>query len=255
MSVIGIIPARMGSRRFPGKPLKTILGIPMVGHCYYRTVQALGIENTYVATCDKEIVEYIKTIGGKAIMTSDLHNRASTRTAEALEIINRENNIKPEIVIMVQGDEPLISPDSIESVIPFFNDQSISIVNIASRIYSKDVFEDKNNVKVVSDRNNNALYYSRESIPSPWLGYTNSLPMYMQTGIISFRTKVLTEFNKLDETLLEKIESVDMNRVLEYGMTIKILHIENKTLGVDTPLELNLVEETMRSDPIFQLYK
>jgi 3-deoxy-manno-octulosonate cytidylyltransferase (CMP-KDO synthetase) len=184
MNVIGVIPARMGSSRLPGKPLEKIHGMPMVGHCYHRTAMALGIQKTYVATCDKEIYDYIHSIGGNVIMTKNTHTRATTRTAEALEKIEKQTGEKVDVVVMVQGDEPLIQPETIGETVPYFDEKGIDIVNIMSRLETKESFEDENNVKVVVDCNHNALYFSREPIPSPWKGWED-LPRYMQTGIIA----------------------------------------------------------------------
>ena len=113
MKAIGIVPARLGASRFPNKPLALILGMPMVGHCYHRTRLAPGISTAYVATCDEEIAAYVRSIGGIAVMTSANHTRATTRTAEALEHIERVDGEQVDVVVMVQGDEPLIPPETI----------------------------------------------------------------------------------------------------------------------------------------------
>src|SRR3990167_9771720 len=110
MRVIGIIPARLAATRFPDKPLAKLLEMPMIGHCFHRAKLALGQEQVYVATCDMAIADYVYSIGGKVVMTSEHHTRATTRTAEALEIIERDTNTKFDVVVMVQGDEPLIPP-------------------------------------------------------------------------------------------------------------------------------------------------
>lgn len=253
MNIIGIIPSRMGSSRYPGKPLMKIHDMPMIGHCYYRTSMALGIENTYVATCDKEIYDYIIAIGGKVIMTSDTHTRATTRTAEALGKIEKKNKQKVDIVLMVQGDEPLIQPNAISETIPHFQEQAVNIVNIMSRLPTKKAFVDKNNVKVVVDKNNDALYFSREPIPSPWKGW-QGIPRYMQTGIIAFRRNVLIDFNLMGETELEQIESVDMNRVLEAGGKIRMVLTDSLTIGVDIPEELIAVEKILTNDKLMDSY-
>ena len=253
MNVIGIIPARMGSSRFPGKPLKKIHGMPMVGHCYHRTAMTPGIDKAYVATCDAEIYDYILSIGGNAVMTANTHTRATTRTAEALEKIEGQTNETVDIVVMVQGDEPLIHPDTIGETIPHFQDQSVDIVNIMSRLGTKEAFEDKNNVKVVVNNNNDALYYSREPIPSPWNGWED-LPRYMQTGIIAFRRDTLIAFNAMQETRLEQIESVDMNRVLETGGKIRMVLTDATTIGVDVPEELEAAEALLIGDETMERY-
>lgn len=253
MKVIGIIPARLGATRFPGKPMKKIHGMPMVGHCYHRTRLAEGINDTYVATCDQEIADYINSIGGKSVMTSTSHTRATTRTAEAMEHIEQEIGKQVDIVVMMQGDEPLVRPDTIAETLVHFNDPNVEIVNIMSRIRTSEQFVDKNNVKVVVAQNNDALYFSREPIPSPWHGIED-LPMYMQTGIIAFRRDVLIRFNKMAETTLEQIESIDMNRVLETGGHIRMVPTDAVTIGVDTLEELKAVEQLLNDDLIMPEY-
>jgi len=253
MNIIGIIPARMGSTRFPGKPMEKIHGMPMIGHCYYRTAIALGKENTYVATCDVEIYDYILSIDGNAVMTAKTHTRATTRTAEAMEKVEKQIKRKIDTVIMVQGDEPLIQPKTISKVIPYFDEKAVNIVNIMSRLITKESFEDENNVKVVVDCNNNALYFSREAIPSAWKGWRD-IPKYMQTGIIAFRRDILIEFNKTEETQLEQIESIDMNRVLEMGGRVRMVSTDTITIGVDTYKELTKVEKLLIGDQIMIQY-
>jgi 3-deoxy-manno-octulosonate cytidylyltransferase (CMP-KDO synthetase) len=253
MNTIGVIPARMGSTRFPGKPMKKIHGMPMIGHCYHRTAIALGVDSTYVATFDIEIAKYINSIGGHAIMTSNTHTRATTRTAEALEKIEQETGEKVDIVVMVQGDEPLILPETIKQVVPEFKDKSASIVNIMSRLATEESFKDVNNVKVVTANNNDALYFSREPIPSPWKGWED-IPRYMQTGIIAFRRDTLIAFNAMKETQLEQIESIDMNRVLETGGKIRMVLTEATTIGVDVLEELNEVKKILVGDKIMDSY-
>ncbi|MDD5240742.1 MAG: 3-deoxy-manno-octulosonate cytidylyltransferase [Sulfuricella sp.] len=253
MKAIGIIPARMGASRFPGKPMAKLLGMPMVGHCYHRTRLAPGLDAAYVATCDEPIAEYVRGIGGTAIMTSLSHNRATTRTAEALELIERESGERVDVVVMVQGDEPLISPEIIGETLRHFADPSVDIVNVMSRLRTLEAFVDKNNVKVVVNPNNDAIYFSREPIPSPWKGWEH-LPRYMQTGIIAFRRDVLLRFNAMAETPLEQYESVDMNRVLETGGHIRMVLTEALTIGVDTPQELKDAEELLKNDPTLAQY-
>ena len=253
MRAIAIIPCRMAASRFPGKPLAPLLGMPMIGHCYHRSSLAAGLEATYVATCDNEIVDYIEGINGNVVMTSEVHNRATTRTAEALEKIELQSGEQVDVVVMVQGDEPLISPEAISETLQHFSDPSVEIVNIMSKLRTLDAFIDKNNVKVVVDQNNNALYFSREPIPSPWNGWKH-LPRYMQTGIIAFRRDTLLRFNAMSETQLEQIESVDMNRVLEMGERIRMVSINAFTIGVDTPEELMEAERCLRKDSVLHSY-
>ena len=253
MKAIGIIPARMGASRYPNKPLALIHGMPMVGHCYHRTRMAPGLAATYVATCDEPIADYVRSIGGKAVITSNAHTRATTRTAEAIEHIEASTGERVDVVVMVQGDEPLILPETIAQALPHFGDPTVDIVNIMSRLRTYEQFVDKNNVKVVVNSNNDAMYFSREPIPSPWRGI-DGVPMYMQTGIIAFRRESLLRFNAEAETRLEQVESVDMNRVLELGRKIRMVLTEAITIGVDTPQELEDAAAIMKNDGTMASY-
>jgi 3-deoxy-manno-octulosonate cytidylyltransferase (CMP-KDO synthetase) len=253
MKPIAIIPARMAASRFPRKPMHKIVGIPMIGHCYYRTRMALGSQGTYVATCDQEIADYVGSIGGQAIMTSSLHNRATDRAAEAIGLIEADAGVRFDVVIMVQGDEPLILPSDINAMLAHFDDPAVEIVNLMSRLRTQAQFEDKNNVKVVVDQRMDALYFSREPIPSPWKG-VEQVPMYMQVGVIAFRRDVLSRFNSLPESTLEKIESVDMNRVLETGGRIRMVLTDAPMIGVDTPEEAEEVARLIQNDQLFATY-
>jgi 3-deoxy-manno-octulosonate cytidylyltransferase (CMP-KDO synthetase) len=250
---IGIIPARMAASRFPGKPMARLHGMPMVGHCYHRTRLAGGIEAVYVATCDDEIAEYVRGIGGSPVMTAPTHTRAMTRTAEAMHLIEAATGERTDVVVMVQGDEPLMRPEAIAETLPPFADASVDIVNVMSRLTTYEQFVDRNNVKVVVNQRNDALYFSREPIPSPWRG-VDGLPMYQQTGVIAFRRDVLARVSEAPETRLEQIESVDMNRVLETGGRIRMVLTDATTIGVDTPDELRAAEALMAGDPTMARY-
>jgi len=252
--IIGIIPARMGSSRFPGKPLAKIHGIPMVGHVYFRSKMSSLLEEVYVATCDIEIQEYIQSIGGKAIMTSDQHKRASDRVAEALQKIEDKKGEKIDIIVLLQGDEPMIFPEMIdEAVQPFLDDEKIVVTNLMAPIRTIQEHQDPNEVKVVVDRNNYALYYSREPIPSNKKEPNNNY-MYKQVCIIPFTRDFLIEFNKLEPTPLEIIESVDMMRVLEHGYKVKMVPTNFDTYSVDTKDDLQRVEKLMANDELIKKY-
>ena len=167
MRVIGVIPARMGSSRFPGKPLAKILGIPMIGHIYHRCKMAAVLNNVYLATCDEEIKQYSESINAKVIMTSDKHERASDRVAEAMEKVEKTTGHKADIVVMIQGDEPMITPEMINlAVQPMLKDKKILVSNLMAPIRTREEHQDPNSIKVVVDNNSNALYFSREPIPS-----------------------------------------------------------------------------------------
>jgi len=255
MNIISIIPARMGSSRFPGKPLAGINGIPMIGHVYYRTRMCTDLSETYVATCDAEIYDYITSIGGKAVMTADTHERCTDRTAEAMLKIEQETGQKIDIVVMVQGDEPMVQPQMIsDSVKPMIEDSSVNLVNLMSRLKTRKEHDDPNEVKVVVDRDNYALYFSREPIPS-WKKGATDVPMYKQVCIIPFKRDFLITFNELIPTPLEIVESVDMLRVLEHGYRLKMAHSNFESYSVDTKQDLEVVQKLMLNDPMVAEYK
>ena len=252
---IAIIPARMGSSRFPGKPLEPILGVPLIGHCVRRAKMSPDLDKVFIATCDQEIADYGRSIGCEAVMTSRSHRRASTRTAEALEKIEANHLVDYpiDIVVMIQGDEPMIPPEAISSLVNVFIDQEVNVVNLLSRIQDKASFVDKNNVKAVISETKKVLYFSREPIPSMWTDEVNRKPL-LQTGVIGFRRDALHDFNLRPETYLEIIESIDMNRLLEANEKIQGVVIESATLGVDTREELKIAEELLRQDDLLKMY-
>jgi 3-deoxy-manno-octulosonate cytidylyltransferase (CMP-KDO synthetase) len=253
--VIAIIPARMGSTRFPGKPMAKIHGVPMVGHVCFRTKMCSFLSKTYVATCDQEIYDYILSVGGEAVMTSDTHERCSDRTAEAMLKVESATGRKVDIVVMVQGDEPMVTPEMIKaSINPMLGDPSIQVVNLMARMANVEEFEDPNEVKVVVDLQDRALYFSREPIPSRRKGFKD-VPMLKQVCIIPFRRDYLLKFNSLPETQLERIESVDMMRVIEHGERVHMVMTEVETLSVDTPEDLERVVDLMKEDALINEYK
>lgn len=252
--IIGIIPARMGSSRFPGKPLAKINGIPMVGHVYFRSKMSKLLDEVYVATCNKEIKEYILSIGGNAIMTSDKHKRASDRIAEAMLKIENQTKTKADIVVMIQGDEPMILPEMIdEAVKPLVENKDVFVSNLMAPLKNKKEHMDPNEVKVVVDKNNFALYFSREAIPSD-KKESNKGNMFKQVCIIPFKRDFLIKFNELEPTPLEIIESVDMLRVLEHGYKVKMVLTNFDTYSVDTKEDLFHVESLLKKNNIPMVY-
>jgi 3-deoxy-manno-octulosonate cytidylyltransferase (CMP-KDO synthetase) len=245
MNILALIPARMGSTRFPGKPMAPILGKPMIGHVFERVASSTLPILTAVATCDQEIYNYIESIGGEAVMTGSQHERASDRCAEALPILELKHRTRYDIVVMVQGDEPMTHPDMIEEVLqPMLNDPSVYLVNLLGLIKNVQDFEDQNCVKVVCDLKLNAMYFSREPIPTRWK--TNDIPMGKQVAVMAFRRDFLLEYARMTPTPLEIIESVDMMRVLEHGMKIRMAPTRHSVQAVDTPEDLKRVESLMR---------
>jgi 3-deoxy-manno-octulosonate cytidylyltransferase (CMP-KDO synthetase) len=255
MNIVGIIPARMGSSRFPGKPMARIAGIPMVGHVYFRSKMSDSLNEVYVATCDQEIFDYITAIGGKAVMTSDLHERCSDRCSEAMLKIEEISGEKIDIVVMIQGDEPLTHPEMInEALQPMLEDKSVLITNLMAEIKDVEDFEDPNEVKVVVDKDSNALYFSREPVPSRRKGVT-SVPMRKQVCIIPYTRDFLLRFNGMAPTPLEIIESVDMMRILENGLKVKMVPTAYESCSVDTPEDLEIVTAMMKNDELVNQYK
>mgnify|MGYP001347613527 FL=1 len=245
----------MGSSRFPGKPMKDILGIPMIGHVYKRVKMCKNLNEVYVATCDKEIFDYVESIGGKAIMTSASHERCTDRCAEAMLKIENETGEKCDIMVLVQGDEPLTFPQMIDEALkPMLNDSKVMITNLVADLDTIEAFENPNEVKVVMDKKNNALYFSREPIPSRKKS-TLKIPMKKQVCIIPFTRDFLLEYNEMEQTPLEEIESVDMMRIIENGGKIKMCETNYKTKAVDTEEDLALVCEIMKKDKLYENYK
>jgi 3-deoxy-manno-octulosonate cytidylyltransferase (CMP-KDO synthetase) len=223
-----------------------ILGKPMIGHVYERVAKSPLISKTAVATCDQEIFDYVESIGGNAVMTSNIHERASDRCAEALLKLEADEDVRYDIVVMVQGDEPMTHPDMIaEALQPMLKDPSIKVVNLLGKIVDKSEFEDRNCIKVVCDLNGDALYFSREPIPT--LSKTDEISMSKQVCIIPFTRDFLLEYTNLLPTPLEVAESVDMMRVLEYGMKVRMVPTEHKSFAVDTTGDLVRVELIMAS--------
>ncbi len=255
MNIIGIIPARMASTRFPNKPLAEICGIPMLGHVYHRSKRCATLQEVYVATCDQEIVDYIDSIGGKAIMTADTHERASDRSAEAMLKTEAQAGRKMDIVVMIQGDEPMLFPEMIdEAVKPLVDNRDVLVSNLTAPLKTEQEHQDPNEVKVVVDRQGFALYFSREPIPSK-KKWGQDIPMLKQVCIIPFRRDFLITFNELEPTALEIIESVDMLRVLEHGYKVKMVPTEKETYSVDTIEDLQNVERLMQNDPLIEQYR
>jgi 3-deoxy-manno-octulosonate cytidylyltransferase (CMP-KDO synthetase) len=244
MKILAIIPARMASSRFPGKPMMKINGKPMIGHVYERVSRSKLLEKVIVATCDNVIKEYIESIGGVAILTSDKHERASDRCAEALLKIENDEEQKYNIVLMVQGDEPLIVPEMIEeALIPIIKDNDILVVNLMAKINDDIEFKDTNCIKVVTDLENNAIYFSRQPIPSQTRIMNE--PNFKQVCVIPFNRDFLIKYNSLNPTPLEIRESVDMMRVIEHGYKVRMANTNYETQSVDTPDDLVKVEKIM----------
>jgi len=249
LKIIAIIPARMGSSRFPGKPLAPILGRPMIEHVYRRVALCDRLDATFIATCDEVIRDAAETFGAPVIMTSDRHERASDRVAEAAEKLDAD------LVVMVQGDEPMIFPDMIETAIaPFLEDDTVGCVNLSRRLESLEDYQNPNTIKVVSDLSENAMYMTRAPIPTLAKSGIGATPVYKQVCVIVFTHKELQAYTSLEPTPLESVESIDMLRLMEHGRPVRMVTTGRDTLAVDCPEDLLRVEAELRRDPLTGTY-
>lgn len=241
----------MGSSRFPGKPLAKALGLPVIVHIAKRCLLSANLDYVGVATCDKEIQEVCEQHDIPVLMTSDRHERCTDRVSEAIEKLNFELN-SDDFVLMVQGDEILVAPDMINSVVNDYEKNRSPAVNLLSRIYTAQDYEDPNVVKVVSGPNQRALYFSRAPIPSTYRD--KEALVYQQTGLIGFSKKFLKEFSDLPQTPLEKVESIDMLRVLEHGLPVRVVYTDTETIAIDVPSDLVRATKILENDLFIKKY-
>jgi 3-deoxy-manno-octulosonate cytidylyltransferase (CMP-KDO synthetase) len=238
--IVAVIPARMASSRFPGKPLANILGLPMIEHVRRRVSLCKGIE-VYVATCDPEIRTVVEAHGGKVIMTSDKHLRCTDRIEEAV------TNLDAEVVVNVQGDEPTVVPQAVAEVsTPLLTNEVFQCSCLIYPITDLSELQNPNVVKTVISRTNSILYFSRS--PIPYLRENCSVQFYKQSGIMAFRKDFLHLYSRLPATPLEIAESVDMLRVLEHGYKILGIPTTQVSAGVDIPGDVKVVEEILKED-------
>ena len=245
-SVVVAIPARLGSSRFPNKPLAPILGVPMVELVYRNAKAMAGVDTVAVATCDDAIVELIEAAGGIAVMTSDTHERASDRTAEAVRHLEERRGANFDIVLMVQGDEPAISSHQMSQVVDAMReDPTIQVANLFGRIGSEREFNDPNCIKAVADLNGNAVYFSR--LPIPHGADFDDRATGKQVCAIGFRRDYLMDYLEMDPTDLEVLESIDMLRILQHGGQVRLVATSEPTQSVDVPDDIPLAEALLRS--------
>ena len=238
MDVIGVIPARYSSARFKGKVLAEILGKPLIQHVWERAKQALILDDLIIA-CDNESVARVASeFGAKVVMTSRAHASGTDRIIEVV------NPIDVKVVLNIQGDEPLIHPTMIDSVArSLLEDSSISMATIMKKIEDEDNLNDPNVVKVVVDKNNFALYFSRSPIPFKAKESQAARPVYYKhIGLYGYTKDFLFTYKNLPVSRLEQIERLEQLRVLEAGFRIKVIETKFDTIGVDTPQDLQKVK-------------
>ncbi len=238
MKVICVIPARYASTRFPGKAIADLLGKPMIQHVYERVLKARTVDFAAVATDDDRIVAAVEGFGGLAIMTAATHRSGTDRIAEAVSRLDIEDS---DIVVNVQGDQPLFEPSQIDEVArPLLDDPAIPMSTLIYKIVREEEVRHPNAVKVVFDRDHFAIYFSRATIPYVRdKGHEGNY--YKHHGIYAYRREFLKKFTELPEGNLEKLEALEQLRALEHGYRIKVVETPYDSVEVDTPQELERV--------------
>jgi 3-deoxy-manno-octulosonate cytidylyltransferase (CMP-KDO synthetase) len=240
LEIVAVIPARFASTRFPGKVLADIDGQPMIEHVYRRARAASSISRVIVATDDLRIATRVADFGGQVRLTKTSHLTGTDRLAEVIETMDCD------IVVNVQGDEPLIDPRAIDqAVAPLVADPTVPMTTLYKRITQNAELNDPNVVKVVVDRGGFALYFSRAAIPfmrNPKGGWP---PLYRHVGLYAYRRSTLLVLANLEPTPLERAESLEQLRALEHGIRIKAVETEYDSIGVDTPRDLEEVRRLL----------
>jgi len=255
MKIIAIVPARMASSRFPGKPMKPIHGIPMIGHCYIRTSMSKLLTDCYVATPDRSIDDYIKSIGGDSVMTSHKHKMCHDRVVEAVLKLEKKKKFKYDIILNVQGDLPMVFPDMVDELVkPLIKNKNVETTTMIDQILAKKDFFDPNRVKTVIDKNKDLIFVSREPIPSIKKTKSN-FRKYKHVAIRAYKRKFFTKISKFKLTPIENIEGIDELRILENGLKIRTVFTRRITETVDTQNDLNKVSKMMIKDVLLKKYK
>ena len=240
MKVLGVIPARYASSRFEGKALADLLGKPMIQHVYQRASKAKTLDRLIVATDDRRIFGAVERFGGEVVMTAE-HPTGTDRIAEIAR------GTDAEILVNVQGDEPLIEPAMIdEAVEPVLKDSSIDLGTLAHRIHSEAEYLNPNVVKVVMDRSGFAMYFSRSPVPHIKSGgWSEDVPIYRHVGLYVYRRHALLDFAQAPPSPFEMLEGLEQLRFLENGHRMKVVETCYKSVGVDTPEDLETVKRVM----------
>ena len=245
MKILGVIPARYASTRFEGKPLKDINGNTMIEWVYKRAENA-DIDKLVVATDDERIFNTVKNFGGNAVMTSKEHENGTSRI---IEVINTPEYNNFDFIINIQGDEPLIDIKSINLLADNYRKEKSEIVTLKKEFNKNENIENPNVVKVITDFNDNAIYFSRSVIPYERNSVEN-FKYYKHIGIYGYTSKFLNELKNLKEGILEKIESLEQLRFIENGYKIKVLETVSEVIGVDTEEDLKEVIKYIKENGI-----
>lgn len=240
MKIIGVIPARYKSSRFPGKPLANICGKPMIWWVYNQCKKVKELDAVYVATDDQRIFDVCTELGIKVIMTSKNHKTGTDRIGEVAQ------KIEADLYINIQGDEPLISPDEIHDLLGMFDDKSVYFGSLRQEITDQDELKATSTVKVVVDINQDALYLSRNIIPSNIKDGVQTR-FYKHIGIYGFKRDFLFKYIRLPQSSLELGEGVESMRAIENGYKMRIFETKHKSIGVDLPEHIKFVEQEMKN--------
>ena len=242
VSVIAVIPARFDSTRFPGKPLADLAGRPMIEHVYRRAAATPGVDRVIVATDDERVRQAVERFGGEAVMTSARHRSGTDRLAEVAA------SLTCDVVVNVQGDEPLIAPEAIgAAVAALVGSPEVEITTLRRRLVDPAEYASPHVVKVVVDRRGDALYFSRAAIPHERGGHGQRPPpgTYKHVGLYAYRRTCLLALAALEPTPLELAESLEQLRALEHGLRIRTVETVHDTIGVDTPEDLEHVRRLL----------
>ena len=243
LQITAIIPARYESSRFPGKPLVEINNQPMIEHVYKRVKKAEVIDQVIVATDDRRIVEAVKNFGGKVEMTAKDHKSGTDRIAEVAK------DLTTDIIVNVQGDEPLIKPVMIDQIVnPFADNEELIMTTLKKKIADLNEINNPNVVKVVTDINDFALYFTRATVPYQRDDKNGHVDYYKHIGVYAFRRDFLLKYSEMNPSKLEQIESLEQLRALENGYDIKVIETAFDTVGVDTPEDLGYVKELIKRE-------
>lgn len=256
MKIIGIIPARMAASRFPGKPLYNIIDRPMLSHVYGRASLYDKWDFLGIATCDNEIQQFALSSKVNCIMTSDSHSRALDRVAEAVEKIEELSIEDDDIIINVQGDEPMIHPEMFDSLIePIMKNDHIHATILGMLIEEESIWRNPDTVKLIHNENWEVLYTSRAAVPYNNNKFSLDLKSRRIYGLFAFKWKYLKLFTKTKETRLEKLESCDSNRVLDMGFRQYVAPYPYlRSYSVDNIADIKIVEEYIESDKYWGKY-
>ena len=242
MKSICVIPARYSSTRLPGKPLKEICGVPMICRVWQRASRAASVSDVIVATDDERILQAVEKFSGRAMMTRADHKTGTDRLAEVAEKFP-----DVDVIVNVQGDEPLIEPTLIDELVAeFAKDAALQMATVATALTDAAEMNNPNNVKVIVDRNSDALYFSRSLIPYP--RNVGNAPVLKHIGIYAYRRNFLLAYAKMEPTPLEQTESLEQLRALENGFKIRVIKSSCRFVGVDTAEDLQLVNEIYRRE-------